>query len=402
MTSTDRPIKLVADAVFTAAPGQPLIQDGAVLVEGGHVVDVGVASSIDAPDATEVKTSGVLMPGLLDLHTHVCLNAGTNPGKEVADESVATTAAKAVKNLSRHLDVGVTTIRDVGGKAGIDIDLGKMVQAGELEGPEVFPAGNVLCITGGHACFLGLECDGVAAMTQGARLQLKRGARLIKLIATGGVITPGVRPGAQQLTEDEMRAACDVAHRADKRVAAHAQGAEGILAALHAGVDTIEHGFWLTDDAIAFMVEHDRTLVPTFAALRTMEAMRDALPAFIQEKLDAVGPAQRKSFAAAHAAGVRLACGTDAGTPGNPHGNIREELAAFIDEGVSVEHTWRAATSLAAEALGQDDRGVLAPSRRADVIAIDRSVFDAPATLARPNFVMQGGTFVRPPAQTCA
>lgn len=402
MSGAKRPLKLVADAVFTATPGQALVQAGAVLVDNGHIVEVGTASSIDAPDATEVKIDGVLLPGLLDLHTHVCMNAGADPGAEVANESVATTAAKAVKNLSRHLDVGVTTIRDVGGKAGIDIDLGRMVQAGDLEGPEVFAAGNVLCITGGHACFLGLECDGVAAITRGARLQLKRGARLIKLIATGGVITPGVRPGAQQLSEEEMRAACDVAHRAEKRVAAHAQGAEGILAALRAGVDTIEHGFWLTDEAIAFMVDNDRTLVPTFAALRTMEAMREDLPVFIQEKLDAVGPAQRKSFAAAHAAGVRLACGTDAGTPGNPHGNIREELAAFIDEGVSVEHTWRAATSLAAEALGQDDRGVLAPSRRADIIAIPRAAFDAPATYDRPAFVMQGGDFVRPPSPPSA
>jgi imidazolonepropionase-like amidohydrolase len=384
-----------ADALFDARAGT-LIDDAVVLVdESGSVVAAGPRAQTGLGDAEVREVSGVLLPGLIDMHTHICLSAGPNPGADALRDHPAKIALRAARNLGRHLDAGITTIRDVGGQHGIDLELARLVAAGDVEGPDVFAAGNVIAMTGGHACFLGVECDSPAEVRKAARENIKAGAGVIKLIATGGVITEGVQPGAPQLTEEEMRAGCEEAHKASKRVAAHAQGTEGIENALRAGVDTIEHGFWLSDFAISFMVQEDRSLVPTFAALYAMERDRESLPAFIREKLDLVAGPQKRSFAAAREAGVRFVTGTDAGTPGNEHGDIKTELCALLDNDVPVVDAWRAATLWACEALGRDDRGVLEVGRRADLIALPREAFDDPRRLLRPHLVVKAGRALR-------
>jgi len=382
-----------APIVFT---GNRLHEDAAVVVDDdGLITAVGDAAKVVPAGAHEIPCDGALLPGLIDAHTHVCLSASPDPGHDCVHDHPAHVAVRAAENLSRQLDAGVTTIRDVGGVHGIDLELMRLVERGVLEGPDMLAAGQVLCITGGHACFMGVECDSADDFRRAARQQIKDGARLVKVIATGGVITPGVRPGTQQMSTDELRAAVTVAHRASRRVAAHAQGTAGIEAALEAGVDTIEHGFWLSDVAIARMVADDRSLVPTFAALRSMQRDREDLPAFIQEKLDEVDAPQRDSFARARAAGVRLVTGTDAGTPGNPHGNIGLELRAFADLGVHAHDCWRAATVWAAEALGTPDRGRLEPGLRADLIAIPRAALDDVQLFDRPLLVAKRGKILR-------
>lgn len=383
----------VAEHVFTTLPG-----DGALLAEGAVVTDdegritaVGTARDVVKPGDDTLEVEGALLPGLFDLHVHLCLNASDDPGRDVVREHPARIAVRAAEYLQHHLESGVTTVRDVGGIHGIALELGRMVDEGTLRGPDVFAAGHVLCMTGGHACFLGIECDSPDAFRKAARAELKAGAKLIKLIATGGVITPGVRPGAQQLTLAEMQAACEEAHKASRTVAAHAQGAEGILAALKAGVDTIEHGFWLTDEALTFMRREGRTLVPTFAALRAMLRDQSALPSFIQEKLDEVAPPHVRSFQRALEVGVEVATGTDAGTPGNPHGNIRDELVAFQEHGVPPLDCWRAATASAARALKLEDRGRLQRGLRADLIAVPKDALADVTRFSRPHLVVKRG-----------
>ena len=172
-----------------------------------------------AARAEELTVSGVLMPDLCDVHTHLCLSASLDPFADALKEHPARMTMRAVRSLGAHLDAGVTTIRDVGGVAGVDLELQRLVDEGEVEGPQVFAAGRLIAMTGGHACMLGIEADGPDAVRAQRRENLKAGARLIKIIATGGVLTSGVRPGAQQLTEDEMRAAVEEATKAGKRVA---------------------------------------------------------------------------------------------------------------------------------------------------------------------------------------
>lgn len=392
----------IAPRVFTASPAEddtaasPFIDDGAVLIdEQGRIAKVGPAREVVDKDATRFELDGVLLPGLIDMHTHLCLSAGRDPGADARTEHRARIAIRGAQNLARHLDAGVTTIRDVGGIDGIDLELARLVDEGGVEGPSVFAAGHVICMTGGHACFLGIEADGPDEVRKATRTQLKAGAALIKLIATGGILTPGVQPGAPQLTEDEMRAACEEAHKASRTVAAHAQAAAGVDAALRAGVDTIEHGFWLSEFALSFMSAHRRTLVPTFAALRMMRREAEDLPEFVRAKLDAVEGPQRDAFRQALAHGVAVATGTDAGTPGNPHGNLVEELRAFAELGMTPEAVWRSATSVAARALGLSDRGQLAVGRRGDLIAVSDAAFSDLSRFTRPFLVVKGGKIVR-------
>jgi imidazolonepropionase-like amidohydrolase len=386
---------LIAEDIFS---GHTLLSDqtNAIVVDnGGQIIDVGRASQIVTPAMSKTEVSGILMPGLLDMHTHICLSSALNPDLDLKAQHPARVTHRALENLALHLDAGVTTIRDVGGVHGIDIEISRLVREGKVSGPDVWAAGHLICMTGGHACFMGVEADSEDAIRQSARRELKAGAHLIKLIATGGIITPGVQPGAAQLTENEMRAGCEVAHQAQKKVAAHAQGADGIGNALRAGCDTIEHGFWLSDVDASYMKTHGRTLVPTFAPLRCMRAHAEHLPSFIQEKLDTVEQPQLESFQKAFTLGVQVVTGTDAGTPGNPHGNIAEELRAFSEAGMEPEAVWRAATSHGANALGAPDRGEIRRGMRADLIAISKTEFLEPQTFTRPHLVMAQGQIVR-------
>ena len=388
---------LAADAVFSASDDQPeLLEGGAVLIgSDGHIEAVGQVDELRRKGAEELTVSGVLMPGLCDVHTHLCLSASLDPFGDALKEHPARMTMRAVRSLGAHLDAGVTTIRDVGGVAGVDLELQRLVDDGEVEGPQVFAAGRLIAMTGGHACMLGIEADGPDAVRAAARENLKAGARLIKIIATGGVLTSGVRPGAQQLTEDEMRAAVEEATKAGKRVAAHAQGADGIDAALRAGVHTIEHGFWLSDFALEVLKAPDRALVPTLAALICMRRMSDLLPDEINQKLTEAAIPHGDSIRRAHAAGCCIATGTDAGTPGNPHGNIGVELAGLRDHGLDALDCWRAATRNGAQALGLDDRGSLQPGKRADLIALSRAEFETVSERFRPSLVMRAGDVVR-------
>lgn len=388
----------IAEQIFTAASSaeEALLDEGAVVVsDEGRIEAVGPASEVVRGGTERLEVEGAILPGLIDVHTHICLSASADPGRDVHEEHPVRIAVRAIENLRRHLEAGVTTIRDVGGVHGIDLELSRMVDKGLIEGPDVFAAGKVICMTGGHACFMGVECDSPDETRKAAREQMKLGARVIKLIATGGVITPGVRPGSPQLTEEEMRAACEEAHKASRTVAAHAQGAEGILAALRAGVDTIEHGFWLTDEALDLMLREGRTLVPTCAALLAMQRHKNRLPPFIQEKLDEVKEPHEAPFRRAVERGVRVATGTDAGTPYNPHGSLKDELIAFQSLGLSAKEALCSATLHAAAALGRSDRGVLEPGRRADLIAIPLAALDDVSALAPPTLVVKAGRVLR-------
>jgi len=233
---------ILADKVFSASDQHPEVMvDAGVLIDGsGRIEAVGLAKDLQHKSVVERRVSGVLMPGLCDVHTHLCLSAGLDPFGDALKEHPARMTLRAVNGLRAHIDAGVTTIRDVGGLHGIDLQMQHLVDEGQVEGPAVYAAGSLIAMTGGHACMLGIEADGADAVRAAARRNLKNGSRLIKLIATGGVLTAGVRPGAQQLSEEEMRAAVDEATKVGKRVAAHAQGAEGIDAALRAGVHTID------------------------------------------------------------------------------------------------------------------------------------------------------------------
>src|SRR5262249_18371365 len=223
-------------------------------------------------------------------HVHLCLTGDADPVRRLASEASALTAIRAGLHARATVEAGVTTVRDLGGREYVELAVRQAIVDGLLPGPRVLAAGKVICMTGGHGAWIGREADGPDEVRKAVREQLKAGADLIKVIATGGVMTPGVEPGAPQLGLDELRAAVAEAHRAGRRVAAHAQGSQGITDAVTAGVTSIEHGIFLTEEIVARMRAAGTVLVPTLvAAERIATAPPEAgVPAWMVAKSQGV------------------------------------------------------------------------------------------------------------------
>jgi imidazolonepropionase-like amidohydrolase len=263
---------------------------------------------------------------------------------------------------------------------------------GWIPGPRIVAAGKLVCMTGGHGWFLGHESDGPNEMRKAVRLNLKRGADCIKVIATGGVLSPGVEVGSSQLDEDELEVAVAEAHKAGRRVAAHAIGNAGIKNALRAGVDTIEHGCYLDDEALRLFQKTGATYVPTLCAPHFLHENLDKLPAYVVRKTTEVYEAHRESFKRALKRNIPIVTGTDAGTPFNHHAAFAVELELMVKLGMSAEHALRAATSGAAEALGlSNEVGTLSAGKSADLIAVDGDPRKDIRALARVRGVMTRG-----------
>jgi imidazolonepropionase-like amidohydrolase len=251
-------------------------------------------------------------------------------------------------------------------------------------------AGHLICMTGGHGWPIGCEADGVDGLRRAAREQLKAGADLVKMIATGGVLTPGSQPGAAQLTLEELRAGVEEAHRAGRKAAAHAQGSEGIRNAVLAGIDSVEHGFFLTTEVIGMMVERGVYLVPTLTAARAIveHGKKSGIPPSAVDKAMAAWQEHEKSFAKAVEAGVKVAMGTDAGTPFNEHGRNAQELVLLVEHGMSEAEAILSATSRAAELLGiADSVGSISVGKVADLLVVKGDPLEDIAVLTDPESI---------------
>ncbi len=264
---------------------------------------------------------------------------------------------------------------------------------GWVTGPRILSAGKLVCMTGGHGWFIGHESDGPDEIRKSVRQNLKRGADCIKVIATGGVLSPGVEVGASQLDPDELEMAVREAHKADRRVAAHAIGNQGIKNALRAGVDTIEHGCYLDAEAIALFKKHGATYVPTLCAPHFLMANLDVVPPHVVRKTKQVYDAHRESFRLALRKGVTIAAGTDAGTPFNYHDAFATELELMTGLGMSREAALDAATAGAAKAAGLADAGTLAEGMSADLVLLEGDPRKDISATKRVRGVMVRGAF---------
>jgi len=366
----DETLLIRAGRVFPALD-ETVLEDAWVRVEDGRVADVTDAEPradgarrIERPDAT-------LLPGLIDCHVHLTVSGGGNWLGEAQDPTPVI-AWRAARFAAATLRGGFTTVRTLGGSERIEILLRDEIRAGRIAGPRILATGRVICMTGGHGAWVGREADGPDEVRKAAREQIKDGADVIKLIATGGVMTPGVEPGAPQLGEEELRAGVEEATKAGKRTASHAQGSAGILAAVRAGIHSIEHGFYLTDEIVAEMRERGTCYSATLAAARGIaEAPPGAVPDWAQAKAQSVREAHAGSFRLAHAGGVKLVLGTDAGTPFNHHGQNARELELMVEAGLSPTEGLLAATRNGADLLGiLDQVGTLEPGKAADLLLV--------------------------------
>jgi imidazolonepropionase-like amidohydrolase len=391
------PLVLIGGTLIDGTGAEP-VTGRAVVVDGGSIV--AVVPDAQAPRGERVDLAGhTLLPGLINCHVHLCLGAEADPVRPLRDEPASVTTIRALVRARESVEAGVTTVRDLGGRDYVEMAVRRAVHEGWAPGPRILAAGKAICMTGGHGWWVGREADGPDDARKAVREQLKAGADVIKLIATGGVMTPGVEPGASQLTGEEMRAAVDEARRAGRRTAAHAQGSDGIAAAVEAGITTIEHGIFLTEEIVARMKARGTYLVATLNAPAAISAggLAAGIPDFMVRKSDAVVPAHIASFQLARRTGVRIAAGSDAGTPLNRHGDYAAELELMVKHGMAPLEAIRAATAVAAEALGlAEETGRLAPGLAADLIAVAGNPAERIQALGDVRMVLARGRPVRP------
>src|SRR5712692_8099670 len=307
--------------------GAEPVRGRSVVVEKGVIA--AVVEDARAPRGNGVDLAGhTLLPGLINCHVHLCVGAEADPVRPLREEPLGLTAIKALLRARETARAGVTTVRDLGGREYVEIAVRRAILEGLIDGPRILAAGRPVCMTGGHGHWLAREADGPDDARKAVREQLKAGVDLIKIIATGGVMTPGVDPASPQLTLAEMRAAIEEATKAGRRTAAHAGGASGIRDAVEAGISSIEHGIYLTDEIVARMRRDGVYLVPTLIAPAAIAAGGTAagIPEFMVRKSESVIPAHVASFQLALREGVPVAAGADSGTPLNPHGSLMPEL----------------------------------------------------------------------------
>jgi imidazolonepropionase-like amidohydrolase len=365
-----------------------------VAIEDGHVAAVEAPGSVADADR-ELTVEGYLAPGLVDAHVHVSMNGRPDPAGSY-EESDYTTAFHAANNLEDAVRAGVTTVRDLGSRGSLAIDAADAVAEGSLTGPRVLAAGQAITMTGGHGNEFGREADGTAEVRKAAREQLKRGADVLKCMATGGVLTEGAVTGAPELTEDEIDAMVEVADSKGVPTAAHAHGAAGIKNATRAGITSVEHGTFMDREAAELMASRDTYWVPTLKALYGIvdNGVDSGIPDWAVAKGEEAGDAIEDAFEYALDAGVPIAMGTDAGTPFNYHRDAAEELELMVDHGVDPRTAFEAATVNGADLLGVEDTGLVREGYRADLVALDSDPTEDETAYRDPGVVIADGEVI--------
>ena len=392
------------------------------LVRAGHVLDVKTGKLTDAqtivvvggtiqsiePSASATAQAGdtvvdlggmTVMPGMMDVHTHLTMNTNFDPYYELT-QTDAKEAINGVANARLTLLAGFTSVRNVGAGGYTDVDLRDAINAGQVPGPHMLVSGPPLGITGGHCDenLLPLQyhvvgdgvADGIAEVQHKVRQNIKYGADLIKICATGGVLSKGDDPQASQYTLEEMQAIVADAHRLGRKVAAHAHGAQGILWASKAGVDSIEHGSYINDAAIAEMKKNGTYLVPTLY-LEDWMLEKGNLPAFYHQKMVDVSAVAKSNIKRAMQAGVKIALGTDAAV--YPHGLNAHELDVYVNQlGMAPLTALQTTTINAADLMGLSAKtGTLEPGKWADIIGVEKNPLDDVKVLQDVKFVMKAG-----------
>ena len=370
-------------------------RNGVLVIEGDHITEIGdrVAGAADKTGGARVLEAVCVVPGLINAHAHLEMSGEAQTTSVFILTTPTQRTMTCAENASKSLRAGVTTIREIGGTENIAMDLRDAIDAGRLPGPKIVAAGQPICMTGGHGWWAGRQADGPWDVCKAVREQRRGGADCIKFIATGGVLTKGAVPGIEQLTEDEMRAGIDEAHKHGMHCAAHAIGTSGIKNAIRAGVDSIEHGHLIDDDGIRLMVERGTYLVPTLSAIMCIiEAGPDAgMPDFVTRKAREILEHAEGNLRKARAAGVKFAGGSDAGTPFNYHDAYWRELELMQSMlGMNAREALFAASASAADLLGVK-RGRLQEGEIADLLLLDHDIDSDARAFRDPTVVIKNG-----------
>lgn len=375
--------------------GTGQVRHGYLTVEGARIIETGEGEppkSLASGACTDLQ-GRCIVPGMIDCHVHLSMDAKPKLDPPVSPQDHMLAVLRAGRNALHTLHSGVTTVRDCGTPGQVDFALRRAAQDGLCITPRLLLSGQALCMTGGHGWqFLGTEVDGPDEARRAARRQLKAGADNIKLIATGGILTQGSQIGNAELSVEEMRAAVEEAHNAGKIAAAHAHGGQGIKNAILAGVDSIEHGYFIDAEGIDMMLERGTWLVATSTPVRNvvLHGTQAGIPEAAVAKARSAIDAHVSSFKAARKAGVGLAMGTDAGVPFTGHGTNLDELAYLVEMGMTPMEAILVATRDSARMLKMDHLiGTLEAGKYADFLILDADPLEDISVLRNPDHIRQ-------------
>ncbi|MEM7128474.1 MAG: amidohydrolase family protein [Chloroflexota bacterium] len=395
--------QLFADFTLVDGTGRDPIEHAVMLLDADRIQWVGplvdLPGNVDRSQAIDLAGRTVI-PGIIDAHIHVCWN-GRQPIQELLYLDRDDLLLDAVQTVGNVLKSGTTTVRDIGGHYHMEMALRRAIDSGRIAGPRMRTSGRILCMTGGHGHFIAHEVDGPDEFRKAARAQIKAGAETIKMMATGGVATPGQDIQASQLTVEEMAAAVEVAHTMGRTAATHCHGAGGIKNSLLAGVDTIEHCSFLEEEAAEMMLAQGSAAVFTLSVGKPlMESLAPELREAAKtqrQKLAWLDERVHRSVALAREKGVLIGCGTDAG--GNeltPHDfSMARELEEFVAHGFTPLEALTIATRNNAQILRWDDQlGTLEKGKLADFVVLGADPLENVANVRQIEAVYKGGELV--------
>jgi imidazolonepropionase-like amidohydrolase len=381
--------------------GAETVANSVIVIEDKRISEVRPADGFDLETArsqrdTEVvdATGKWVIPGLVNLHEHLDNHRGTGSFQDRVRQPLSYGVLRGTRNMLMSLAKGVTTVRDTGSKEGTNIAFRDAVESGQMIGPRIFPSGSPICMTGGHGAGLAIEADGPDAVRAAARLQLKNGADVIKIMASGGFVSLGNdHPWAAQLTEEEIRAACEEAHKSGKTVAAHAHPPEAIRIALAAGVDTIEHGALMDEASVELINKHDAFLIPTLDECHMIAESGKEMgrPAWLIEVCKKKAEGQAEIFNQAVRGKVKCGVGTDVA------GEMGREMSHMAGGGMSTMDCLIAGTLNGAKVLNIDDKiGSIEAGKLADLVVLTEDPRRNLRTCDDPSLVLKEGTVFDP------
>ena len=373
------------------------LENHAVLIENERIQRIGPEKEFSDFDGNKIDIRGrTLLPGLIDCHVHLVYCAEADPGTKVTKLHPGQIVMRALTNAQKSLSGGTTSLRDLGGRDFLEFAVRDACNSGEQLGPTIRAAGKIICMTGGHGNQHGRIADGLNEVLKAVREQIHAGSDVIKLMATGGVMTSGVDPEDAHYTENELRVGVEEGHRFHRTCASHAQGSAGILNAVRAGMDSIEHGIFMTEECVELMLSQGTYLVPTLSALLNIINNADqGIPDYIVEKSLRIKERHRESVLMFHRAGGKIAMGTDAGTPFNLHGDNQKELKYMVELGIPEKDALVSANSNAADLLGMPDRGRIMEGAYADILIVDGNPLEDISMVSDPvnhHMVLKNGT----------
>ena len=379
-------MKYIICGTLINGTGERPMRDIAIAVEGERIISIIKKADVNVgPNDEEIDFSAyTVVPGFVDCHDHFCLNLG-DEAAQCAQSDVALTIS-SVANARAMLESGITTLRDCGEKALIDVEMKRAIETGIVPGPRLVTAAWPIMRTGGHGYFLGREADGPWEVRKAVREQLRAGADMIKIIPSGGMSTRGSSPVALEMTREEIEAAIDEAHRAGRKIAAHVHGGPAARICIEAGCDSIEHGLMLTSEEIKLLANSQTFLVST-AGLSVILLADETAPEFYREKSKDAYERSLNLLRQAKALGVRVACGNDTN-----HARMDLEIKALVDAGYTPLEAITVATRNGAELCGRlDEIGTLEPGKYADFVAFEADPLQDVSVIHNPKAVFKGG-----------